>query len=325
MDQESNNEPVQASSGVKRGTRARLIVGTLVLVLVVLFIMAMTSSSSATATIPTPAPASTPASTPAPVSTPASTPDPTPAPKEQPPVQPPAVSESGVAKLLAHKATGKCLDSNGNSLYFMYCQPNVNDYQKWVIEGGFIKHPKTSKCIAMRDGKYTIEACKDGDSAQQWTYENNLLKHSSGVCMDANGSSIYNGQCNTENPYQTWFSETHPLAFSSVRHKASGKCLDLNGNNVQFAECQNGNQWRNWKYTGGRIVNAGNNAKCIAFDGKSVNVADCKLEQDGDENQKWTYDNGLLKHQRGSCLDGNGNSLYMGECKNDNPYMNWNV
>jgi hypothetical protein len=122
-----------------------------------------------------------------------------------------------VYSIIKHKATGRCLDGNGNNLYFGDCNKD-NPYQNWKPEpttDGYnnIRHSKTNKCI------------------------------------DGNGNNLYFGDCNKDNSYQNWKLIPAENGFFNYQHKASGKCLDGNGGNLYFGNCESGNYYQNYSST----------------------------------------------------------------------------
>ena len=118
-------------------------------------------------------------------------------------------------KIIQHKQTGKCLDGDGEKLYFNPCQKG-NGYQNW-------KH------------------------VQGVDADNFLFQHKqTGKCLDANGTALYFGPCQKYNAYQN-FSEVPGLPGNiQIKHKQSGKCVDGNGSSLYFGPCQKDNGYQNW-------------------------------------------------------------------------------
>ncbi|WP_229820196.1 RICIN domain-containing protein [Streptomyces abikoensis] len=102
-------------------------------------------------------------------------------------------------------ATGKCLDTNGSSIYPHEC--NGGNYQRWYRNVG---------------GGYQLQNV------------------ATGKCLDTNGSSLYPHDCNGGN-YQRWIFNGYPYQLQNV---ATGKCLDTNGSSMYPHDCNGGNYQR---------------------------------------------------------------------------------
>ena len=84
------------------------------------------------------------------------------------------VTTVGLGYTIKHKKSGKCLDSNGSSVYYGKCDAS-NNYQMWS--------PMQST---------------------NSTTSYNLKHNQSGKCLDGNGSKLYLSSCDQGNTYQSW-------------------------------------------------------------------------------------------------------------------------
>jgi hypothetical protein len=67
------------------------------------------------------------------------------------------------------------------------------------------------------------------------------------------------------------------------------------------------------------LIKQTNNNRCIDGNGESVYFGECNSSN---IYQKWKIDNQLVKHfASGKCLDSNGSDVYMGNCDPNNEYQ----
>ncbi len=106
-----------------------------------------------------------------------------------------------------HYASGKCLDGNGEKVYFFDCKDG-NDFQQWKLEQGMLKHKQSGKCLDSDGNSVYFGNCQQSNEFQKWEKSGNLIKHlKSGKCLDGNGTSIYMRGCQVGNTYQSWNTE----------------------------------------------------------------------------------------------------------------------
>lgn len=111
----------------------------------------------------------------------------------------PIATRDGYA-LIQHPQSGKCLDGNGNSVYFGPCQED-NSYQKWRRNGNTMQHKASGKCLDVdpKNGSVQFSACPS------WSYDEGLLRHeASEKCLDGDGNKVYTGPCGKDNVFQKW-------------------------------------------------------------------------------------------------------------------------
>lgn len=112
--------------------------------------------------------------------------------------QPPKITSSDGFGNIKHSQSGKCLDGNGNSVYFGDCQED-NSYQQWRMNGKTLQHKASGKCLDVSNNRIGFSPCTT------WTNENDLLQHEdSKKCLDGNGNSVYLGPCGKDNQFQKW-------------------------------------------------------------------------------------------------------------------------
>jgi hypothetical protein len=94
--------------------------------------------------------------------------------------------------LINQTSLNRCLDSNGTDIYFSGCQ-STNDYQKWNIENGAIKHKVSGKCLDGNGTKFYLSGCQAGNEYQQFKYDSNsgkILHPKTTTFLGGSGSTL---------------------------------------------------------------------------------------------------------------------------------------